>query len=159
MYAKARSLRGEGDSDAARTGAEIGYQSLSVFGEATKHGLDQAFGLRTRNQDPRIDFERPVVKLSDAGEVLSGLALRPTFDQLTEGPELVLAQRTVEVDVKPDAVLIQHGRDKHLRCQARRIDFALLEVLRGPAQHLPNGPGLGHCDPGSRVCAFSASAW
>ena len=118
--------------------------------------VDDQFGLRTRNQDVRIDQEIAPVELARADDVGDGLALRPTGDERVEGREELGRRRLVGAGDPGRAVPVEDVTGEHFGVEVR---VTLIET--GGQQALPGGgDGVSHVQASTasvRLASLSSS--
>lgn len=144
-----RTLGGEGDRDAPRARAEVGRGGRrEVVGQGLQGQLDEALGLGPRHEHARVDGEAPTVEIPAPDDVRHGLALPTAGDEAAEGRQLGVGQGLLVAEVQVEAAQPEGVGEENLCVEAGRIEAATGEVLRGPGQHAPEGPGGHRVAPG-----------
>src|SRR5690606_24307620 len=113
-----------------------------ALARALERHLDEDLRLGPRHEHAAIDDEAPSIELALAPNVRDGLAAPAAQDHLAKAPELVGAERSVRVDHETHAIDAEHVSEQELGFEPRTREAAASEILRRPAQHAADGPGL-----------------
>ncbi|OPZ60490.1 MAG: hypothetical protein BWY87_00436 [Deltaproteobacteria bacterium ADurb.Bin510] len=130
------------DDHAARAHTQLDHQRIrrgQLDGQ-----LDQQLGFGPRNQHGRADPEFTAIEFAPALNIGQGFAAGAALEQLAIAGQFRGAQRTVDVEVEVQPSEPERLAEKQLGFEPGARDSFGIEVIPGPAQQTPDGPGLRH---------------